>query len=101
VNATSGGNATSVETYVGLGATPYVTTAYADSGESFVLIFSEEVTESSATNPAHYGIVPALDIFSITKVNATTYRMVTSVQTSGVSYQVTLTGVLDKANNPI
>jgi hypothetical protein len=87
--------------FTGASSSPLVITAYAQTGTQFVLIFSEEVIESSATDLTHYGIVPALDIHSITKVNATTYIMNTSQQIPGQSYTVTITGVIDTAHNPI
>jgi hypothetical protein len=68
---------------------------------TFVLIFNEDVTESSATNISNYAISPALDIISISKINSTTYEMTTSQQTANTAYHVTLTGVIDRANNPI
>jgi len=87
--------------FTGASTLPLVVTAYAQNGTTFLLIFNEEVTEVSATDISNYGIVPALDIFGITKVNGTTYSMTTSQQTPGQSYTVTITGVLDLANNPI
>jgi hypothetical protein len=89
------------QTVTGVGVLPYVVTAYARDNTSFVLIFSEDVTESSATNPANYVITPALDIVSIVKLNSTTYAMNTSQQTANTAYHITLTGVIDRANNPI
>lgn len=85
----------------GVGVLPYVVTAWAESNTTFVLIFSEAVVESSAVNIANYAIAPALDIISIEKVDSTTYRMHTSQQTGNTNYSVTLTGVIDPANNPI
>jgi hypothetical protein len=85
----------------GVGVTPFVSTAYALNSTTFVLIFSEEVTEASATNIGNYAISPALDIHGITKVDTLTYHMATSLQTANTTYHVTLTGVLDRANNPI
>ena len=89
------------QTVTGVGVLPYVTTAYARDNNTFVLIFSEDVTESSATNIANYVITPALDIVSIVKLNSTTYAMTTSQQTANTAYHVTLTGIIDRANNPI
>ena len=85
----------------GVGVAPHIVTAYADSSSSFVLIFNEEVHESSAIDPANYAILPGLTIHSITKTAPKTYRMVTDPQTSNTTYQVTITGVIDYANNPI
>jgi hypothetical protein len=85
----------------GVGQLPYVVTAYSRDNTTFVLIFSEDVTESSATNVANYSIAPALDVVSIVKLNSTTYAMTTSQQTANTAYHVTLTGVIDRANNPI
>ena len=85
----------------GVGILPYVATAYARDMTTFVLIFSEEVTESSARNIGNYAISPALDILGIVKMNSTTYAMTTSQQTANTVYHVTLTGVIDPANNPI
>jgi hypothetical protein len=85
----------------GVGVLPYVVTAYSRDNTTFVLIFSEAVVESSATNISHYAITPALDIISIVKQNATTYTMTTSPQTANTVYHVTLTGIIDPANNPI
>jgi hypothetical protein len=89
------------QTVTGVGVLPYVITAYAKDSTTFVLIFNEDVTESSATNISNYAISPALDIISISKLNSTTYEMTTSQQEANTAYHVTLTGVIDRANNPI
>jgi len=85
----------------GVGVLPHVVAAWAESNTTFVLIFNEAVIESSAVNIANYAITPALDIISIEKMDSTTYRMHTSQQTGNTTYYVTLTGVIDPANNPI
>ena len=85
----------------GVGVLPHVVTAWSESNTTFVLIFNEAVIESSAVNIANYAISPALDIISIEKMDSTTYRMHTSQQTGNTTYYVTLTGVIDPANNPI
>lgn len=85
----------------GVGVLPHVVAAWAESNTTFVLIFNEAVVESSAVNIANYAITPALDIISIEKMDSTTYRMHTSQQTGNTTYYVTLTGVIDPANNPI
>jgi hypothetical protein len=85
----------------GVGVLPHVVAAWAESNTTFVLIFNEAVIESSAINIANYAISPALDIISIEKMDSITYRMHTSQQTGNTTYYVTLTGVIDPANNPI
>jgi len=71
----------------GVGLTPHIVTAYADSSSSFVLIFNEEVDESSATNPGNYAILPGLSIHSVTKTASKTYRVITDQQTANTTYQ--------------
>jgi hypothetical protein len=85
----------------GVGVLPHVVAAWSESSTTFVLIFNEAVIESSAVNIANYAIAPALDIISIERMDSTTYRMTTSQQTASTNYSVTLTGVIDPANNPI
>lgn len=91
----------SPQNVIGVGAAPYVHTAYAEDSSHFILIFNEEVDEAGATNPSNYAISPSLDILGISRIGTTTYRMETSRQTANVLYQVTLTGIVDRAHNAI
>ncbi len=88
-------------TFTGVSLNPFVTSAYPQNGTSFVLIFNEEVDEASAIDLTHYSLVPSIGILNVAKVNATTYVMTTGQQTPGQSYTLTITGVIDKAKNPI
>ena len=72
----------------------------ADNLKGVTLTFSEPVIDTTAKVAANYAIA-GLTVGSATVVDASTVRLVTSVQTEGQTYTITVINVKDSAGNPI
>ncbi len=70
-----------------------------DSLTSATVTFSEEVKAPSATTASNYSFGGGLTVSSATQVNARTVKLVTSKQTEGTAYTLTVNNVQDAAGN--
>lgn len=67
------------------------------------VIFSEDVVEAEALNPANYSITGGggLAVNSVVKLSASIYRLITARQTVGANYTVQASNIHDLAGNLI
>lgn len=70
-------------------------------GRTIVVIYSKPVIVSGAILPANYAINNGLSVLSVTEIDAQTYQIGTSVQTSGTAYTLTASNIFDIFFNPI
>lgn len=70
-------------------------------GRLLVVTFNEAVVEADALDPANYSFDNGLVVLGLEKVSASQYRITTSLQTPGASYNLTVTGVHDLSGNLI
>ncbi len=68
--------------------------------DSVLVTFSEAVGTGTAGNKANYSLDGGLTIVSATVVGPNTVKLVTSVQTPGARYNLTVNNVADTASNP-
>lgn len=63
------------------------------------VIFNNPMVLAEATNPANYEIDGGITVSAVTRVTSTTYRLTTSKQGLGVSYNLTVSGIHDIYGN--
>lgn len=77
---------------------PTIAAVSAPSALSVVVVFDEAVEAVSASNPANYVINNGISVSSaVLAVDLMTVTLVTSTQTEGSSYQITVNNVKDRA----
>jgi hypothetical protein len=87
--------------FSGTGIDPFISLAQAEDALHARVIFSEAVNESDALVVSNYSI-PGLSIYAVERESGTTiYRLTTSLQSVGVSYTLTITGIRDLQGNLI
>ena len=91
------------QAFTGVGIDPFCVLAAAEDALHAHVIFSEPVNEEDALIAANYTITGGggLIVYSVTKVNSTTYRLKTSLQGVGHSYTVSINNIRDSAGNYI
>lgn len=84
-----------------VGVPPYIANAISLDSFTVRVFFSEAVVQADAIDPANYGVVPPLTIYSVTPETASIYVLTTSQQTPGQNYDLTASNIRDLHNNPI
>lgn len=80
---------------------PEVEGVEAPEGRLLIVTFSEAVVEAEALDPANYSLDNGLVVLDLEKISASQYRITTSLQTPGLSYNLTVSGVHDLSGNLI
>jgi hypothetical protein len=70
-------------------------------GRLLLVNFSSAVVESEALDPANYSFDNGLVVLGLEKVGGSQYQITTSLQTPGLSYELTVTGIHDLNGNLI
>lgn len=93
-------NAAGTQVYTGVGERPTAYSATPTNPNTLVVTFSEAMDISSASDPSKYS-VPGLTIYSVQAATSSVFVLTTSTMMPSTRYSLTITGVVDKANNPI
>lgn len=88
-------------TFNAVGVTPSVVMARSIDARSIDVYFSEAVNETDALTASKYSIDNGLSVVSVSKITDLVYRLTTTKQTIGATYNVTASGIRDLANNPM
>lgn len=89
--------------FTGIDSTPPVVSSATSVNNTTVnVVFNEEVDWATAQNTANYSFNPAISVTNATlQADNKTVQLITSPQTGGTNYTVTVTGVQDTAGNVI
>jgi hypothetical protein len=85
--------------FTGVGLTPTIVSAVAETRTKLVVTFSEPVNDT-ALDTTKYSFVPTLGIVSIERLSTTKVRITTTEQVLNTIYSLTASGVQDLAQNP-
>lgn len=88
-------------TFQGYNTPPTVLMARSLDARLLEVIFSEAVSEGDALDSANYSIDNGLLVISSSRVTPSVYHLVTSRQTTGVVYTVTVSNIRDTGGEPI
>jgi ABC-type uncharacterized transport system substrate-binding protein len=100
VSSTGKINASGTSNYVGIGQTPVAYLARALTSSTIKVVFSEPMDTASATDPNNYA-VSGLTIYGVAAESPTEYVVSTSTMVPNTDYVLEVTGVIDRANNPV
>lgn len=84
-----------------VGVPPYIAQASSLDAFHVRVVFSEPVIVSDALTAGNYGIVPSITVYSVYQETPLNFVLVTSEQTTGTSYTVTVNNVRDLKQNPV
>lgn len=70
-------------------------------GKTIVVTFDEAVVEAEALTPANYVFSGGLTLLAVEKVTSSQFRLTTSLQTPGLTYNLTVSGIHDLNGNLI
>lgn len=65
------------------------------------VIFNEDVTTETATDPNNYAFEPPLQVTDVNRLNDSAYRLVVVGWRPGQVYELTVSNIVDLANNPV
>jgi len=94
-------NTQSSHNFTGVGAYPSLLSAVPQSPSSVLLTFSEPVNEAEAMLITNYSVTGGLALLRVSHLFDCSYLLTTGVQTPGVIYTVTVSGIHDLAGNVV